>query len=153
MKKDFMIKLKTENYLIGSYDVYQDESKELISNNPNWMDENTEDIVKAMPTVSRATVLDSNGNYIGYIGLYNVDAKNNSASLRFEVKEILKEENKEEIVNEFKQYCEDSLNITQIKEYIYKTNDEIDIEKNKIEICNNIIVPNKMLEPGISDEV
>ena len=98
MNENFIVKLQTNNYLIGSFDAFIETSKELIKDNSNITDEEVEVVLKSMPTTYRAAITNKEGTYIGYIGLYNVDAKNKTTSIRFEVNQEL--ENKDEILNE-----------------------------------------------------
>ena len=114
MNENFVAKLQTNKYLIGSFDAYIDLSKNLIKNNSNISDEEVDTILKGMPTTYRASIVNKNGDYIGYIGLYNVDAQNNISSIRFEVNKDLKKEDKNEILNEFKKFLNESLNISNI---------------------------------------
>lgn len=152
MNEKFIAKLQTEQYMIGSFDAYLDISKTLIKENSNLSDEEVDEILKSMPTTYRAAITDKNWQYIGYIGLYNVDAKNNISSMRFEVNNNLKQEDKNEILNEFRKYLIESLNITNIEEFIYKAKDLTEIEKKEIIPKSNIIIPSKLLIPGISEE-
>lgn len=152
MNENFIVKLQTEQYMIGSFDAYLDISKTLIKENSNLSDEEVDEILKSMPTSYRAAITDKDGRYVGYIGLYNVDAKNNISSMRFEVKNNLKPEDKNEILNEYGKYLTESLNITDIEEFIYKTKDLTEIEKKEIIPKSNIIIPNNLLIPGISTE-
>ena len=119
MENNYVEKFKTENYSIGSFDFYQDLSKELIKNNSNLTSEEVEDILKSMPTSYRASIVDKNGNYIGFIGLYDIDAKNNVTSIRFEVNNDLDEKSKNEILDEFKKWLQESLNLDKINEEIF----------------------------------
>ena len=121
MNEDFITKLETNKYLIGSFDAYIETTKQLIKNNSNITDEEVETILKGMPTAYRAAITNKDGEYLGYIGLYNVDAKNNVSSIRFEVNKDLEKNDKTEILNEFSRYLQDSLNITEIQEIIYTT--------------------------------
>lgn len=152
MNENFIAKLQTNNYLIGSFDAYIELSKELIKNNSVISDEEVETILKSMPITYRAAITNKNGDYIGYIGLYNVDAKNNTSSIRFEVNNDLSKDDKNEILNEFKKYLSDSLNITEIEELIYTTNKQAEVEKKEIVPSSNIIISNQLLIPGISEE-
>lgn len=152
MNDSFIVKLKTDKYYIGSFDSYIELSKELIKNNSNFFGEQVDAILSSMPTAYRAAITDKNGNYIGYIGLYNVDAKNNTSSIRFEVNSELSEKDKNEILNEFKKYLSDSLNITEIDELIYTTKKQIKLENKQLVPSPNIIISNKYLIPGISTE-
>lgn len=152
MNENFIVKLKTNNYLIGSFDAYIELSKELIKNNSNISNEEVETILKSMPTTYRAAITNKNGDYIGYIGLYNVDAKNNTSSIRFEVNNDLSKDDKNEILNEFKKYLSYSLNITEIEEFMYTTNKQTEVEKKEIVPSSNIIISNELLIPGISEQ-
>ena len=119
MKNNFISKLETKNYLIGSFDAYQEVSKKIIQKNSNLPLEETERILKSMPTASRATIVSKGDKYIGYIGLFNVDVKNNVSSIRFETNVNLSKNDKDEILQEFKKYIKESLNIKNISELIY----------------------------------
>ena len=152
MNENFIAKLKTNNYLIGSFDVYIELSKELIKSNSDISLEEVETILESMPAFYRAAITNKNGDYIGYIGLYNVDAQNNTSSIRFEVNNDLSKEDKDEILNEFKKYMSDSLSITEIEELIYITNKQAEVEKKEIVPRSNIIISNKFLMPGVSGE-
>ena len=152
MNEKFITKLQTEQFMIGSFDAYLDMSKTLIKENSNFSDEEVDEILKGMPTTYRAAITDKNGEYVGYIGLFNVDAKNNISSMRFEVNNNLKQDDKNEILNEFKKYLFESLNITNIEEFIYKTKETMEIEKIKVIPKSNIVIPSKLLVPGISEE-
>ena len=152
MNENFIAKLQTNNYLIGSFDAYIELSKELIKSNSGISDEEVETILKSMPTTYRAAITNKNGDYIGYIGLYNVDAKNNTSSIRFEVNNDLSKDDKNEILNEFKKYLSDSLNITEIEELMYTTNKQKKKKKKEIVPSSNIIISNELLIPGISEQ-
>ncbi len=132
MNKNFITKLQTDKYLIGSFDAYIETSKELIKNNSNLSSEEIDTILKSMPTLYRAAITNKNGDYVGYIGLYNVDAKNNTASIRFEVNQNLEKEDKNEVLNEFKRYLLESLSIIEIEELVYKTTEQTEIEKKNL---------------------
>lgn len=152
MNENFITKLETNKYFIGSFDAYIETTKQLIKNNSNLTDEEVETILKGMPTTYRAAITSKDGEYLGYIGLYNVDAKNNTSSIRFEVNNDLDENDKAEILNEFNKYLQDSLNITEIQEMIYTTKSQTEIEKKEIVPSSNIIIANELLIPGISEE-
>lgn len=153
MNENFISKLETNKYMIGSFDVYQDLSRDVIKNNSRISEEEVDAILKSMPTTYRASIINKETNqYIGYIGLYNVDAKNNTASMRFEVMEDIIESDKNEIMDEFKKFMNESLNIQKIDEFLFTTKKNIEFEKEEIVPSSNIIIPSKLLEPGISEE-
>lgn len=152
MKENFITKLETDNYYIGSFDAYIEEAKELIKSNYNITDEEAEIILKSMPTTYRAAIINKNGEYIGYIGLYDIDAQNSVASIRFETKEDLEKNSQNEILKEFNKYVVDSLNIQEIEETIYKSSKQTKIDKKEIVPSSNIILANQLLIPGVSEE-
>ena len=152
MNNSFITKLETNNYLIGSFDTYIEKTKQLIMNNSNITKEEAETILKEMPTTYRASIISKDGDYLGYIGLYNVDAKNNLSSLRFEVNKDIEEKEKEEILNEFTKYLSDSLSITEIQEMIYIAKSQREIEKKEIVPKSNIIMASSLLIPGVKEE-
>ena len=152
MNSNFIPKLETNNFFIGSFDAYLDTTKQLIMNNSYLTSEEADEILKGMPTTYRAAITTKDGNYIGYIGLYKVDAKNDTASIRFEVNEELNENERCEIFDEFNKYIHDSLNITEIQENTYKTKNITEVETKEIVPSSNIIITNEFLVPGISDE-
>lgn len=152
MNDIFISKLETTKYLIGSFDAYIESSKQLMRSNSDIADDEVEKILKGMPTTYRASILSKDGEYLGYIGLYNVDAKNDVASIRFEVNRELDESDKMEILNEFRKYLHNSLSIKEIQEIIYITDSQTRVEKREIVASSNIVISNELLVPGISDE-
>ena len=153
MNRNFIAKLETSKYLIGSFDAYLDVTKELIESNINFSSEEADMILKSMPTTSRAAITDKEGNYIGYLGLFDVDSQNNISSIRFEVNNNLSSIDKKEILTEFRNYLNDSLNINDIEKIVYKTKSSMEIEKKTIVPKNNIIISDDMLVPGVTDEI
>ena len=56
---EFIKKLETKNYEIGSFDVYLEKSKELIEQNNDKIKKNIDDdLLKVMPTTYRASIID-----------------------------------------------------------------------------------------------
>lgn len=152
--ENFIPKLETDKYIIGSFDVYLEKVKELIKNNyPKITDEEVEEILKKMPTTYRAAITDKNDNFVGFIGLYDVDAQNETASIRFQANDQLLTGDRKRILEEFKKYISDSINIHNIKRVSYTDPTNIIInEDNLIPTTSNIIIPNNFLEPGITEE-
>lgn len=132
---NFVAKLETEKYLIGSFDVFMNNSLELVKTNLNKTDEEANEFLKTIPTATRAAITTKDGEYVGFIGITNVDAKNDAASIVFEVN---REVDKEEILTEFKKYLSDSLNI--------KYTDGREFSE------SNIIMPSKSLIPNVTAE-
>lgn len=152
MNKDFIVKFETENYLLGSFDTYQKLSEELVKDNSNLSDEEVNNIIKSMPTTYRASILNKEGNYIGYIGLYNIDAKNQTTSIRFETNVSLSDDEINEVLNEYKKWLTESLNLNITDEFMYISKEEKKIEKEEVVSKPNIIIPSNFLVPGISQE-
>ena len=151
--RNFIPKLQTEKYLIGSFDSFIDLSKKIIKDNSNLDDDRAAAILKSMPTNLRAAITDMNGNYIGYIGLFDIHAQDETASIRFEVMEELTEESQEEILAEYKKYLKESLNIKEIHEFIYKSKTETNHQKKEIIPSTNIVIPKSLLKPGIKPDI
>ncbi len=152
MKENFIVKLQTEHFYIGSFDAYLEEAKELTKHNSDLTDEEVESTLKTMPTTYRAAIVDKEGKYVGYVGVYNVDAKNDSASIKLEANRELSKEEQEEILNEFKKYLADSISLTKIDSTIYTHENGFELEEKKKEQASNVIIPCKLLEPGVSEE-
>lgn len=148
----FITKLETAKYLIGSFDVYQDEAKNLMLNSSMFNSEEADKMLKSMPTTSRATILKKDGTYLGFIGLFDVDAKNKESSLIIQTNTKLNENDKEEILNEFKEYADKSLNINKIRKEVHVDSDYLEITDENIVPNSNIIIPSRLLEVGISNE-
>jgi len=152
MENRYVEKFKTENFSIGSFDVYQEDAKNLIIKNSEKTSEEAESILKKMPTTYRASILDNNGNYLGYIGLYNVEAKEDKASIRLEVNKDLQDHEIKEIEDTFKNWMSESLNLTDIEEKIYIDPNTVGISQKRVEPKINIILDSNYLVPGISEE-
>ena len=152
MNDNYISKLETDNFYIGSFDAYFDLSKALIMKNTDVSEEEADDILKSMPTTSRAAIVDKSGKYIGYIGLFDVDQKNGVASIRFEVNKDLSFEDRVEILTEYIKYIDETLNINDTKEFMYISDESTEYEKNDVFTENNIIISSKFLEPGVSAE-
>ena len=115
MLNNFIEKLKTNNFSIGSYDSFINETNEIIKKNSSLTDKEVEEILDKIHINNKASVVDKDGNYIGFIGLYNIDSKVQTFSLRLELKEDLSRDNKDEIIDEFKKWAKESLNLIYLK--------------------------------------
>ena len=156
MNKNFISKFETKNgYKLGSFDAYYDESKDLIMNNNDINHLEAENMLKkGMPTAFRAAIENKNGEYIGFIGLYDVDAKNKTASVRFETNCDLSNEDIREIYGMFEDYMCNSLNIKSIPKFLFNSeNVAFNYNRKKVETSCNIKVTNQFLKEGVSDEV
>ncbi len=150
--KRFIAKLQTDNYLIGSFDSYLEQSKLLIKNSYNVSDDEVDTILEDISPSYRAAIVDKKGEYIGYIGLYNIDSQNNFSSIIFGINGNLNDDNKNEILDEYKKYLFDSLNIREIEELIYITSCKVEVEQQQVISNSSIIIPSKFLISGISKE-
>ena len=104
MKKSFITKLETNNYLIGSFDSYIEESKELLSKNKSISLEEVNELLKKMPTTTRAAIVNKKtGEYVGFIGISSADGKSESAELFVETNKTIKNDDLKDI---YKVFCE-----------------------------------------------
>ena len=120
---EFITKLETKNYKIGSFDVFLDKSKALLEfNNPNKSDE----LLKKMPTTLRASIVGKESNdYIGFISTIDMNNQNGYTSIILETKQELTNEELEEILEEYKNYLLNDLGISQIKDLIIVNKDKV----------------------------
>ncbi len=151
MKENFICKLCTENFKIGSFDAYYNISRELIQKNSGYSLEEAEELLKKFPTSYRATILDKDDNYIGYISTYDNDAIMSTYSLRLETNKILSEEEREEITSTYKKWCYESLNFEHLEDEVCISKEKI-VKQNERYIRPSIVVPKKYLRPGIDSE-
>jgi len=152
LRNGFIAKFELEKYLIGSFDVYQDLARELIEKNYGLSVEEADKIMADMPTSYRASIIDKDGNYVGFIGMFDVDGQNQSASIRFEIVDKLAKEDLNSIIGEYKKWMNESLNIQEIEKLIYCSKGQMDIENNTVYSKDEIIIPSKLLVPGIDVE-
>ena len=152
MKKRFIEKFNTGKYKIGSFDSYQDETLELIKQNNNLDDVKSNELIKTFPNSYRAAIIDANDNYLGYITLYNINAIESIASIRFEINKVLSKEDINSIKKTYIEWVKNALNLTNIEEEINITPSKKEITQNKLEFNTNIIIPNNLLIPGIDKE-
>lgn len=152
MRDNFICKLETLNFKIGSFDVYLDMSKELIKKNGGYSDEKAEELLKEFPTSYCASILDKDGNYVGYITIYNGDVISSTYSLRMETNRNLSLDERNEISDEYKKWCTESLNFQNLEDEVY-ISDEVITKQNERVVKPSIVVPKKYLKPGISEDV
>ena len=133
----FIKKLETENYEIGSFDAYIDNASSLIKNKYNISDEEVSAFLKEMPTTYRASILNKKGEYLGFVGIKNVDMKNEKADIVFEVSEEF-DVNKSEILEEYKMYLTDCIGLRKIDR--------------KIKNEKSNIIKAKYIKPGIEEK-
>ena len=144
MKKRFIEKFNTGKYKIGSFDSYQEETLELIKQNNNLDDVKSNELIKTFPNSYRAAIIDANDNYLGYITLYNINAIESIASIRFEINKVLSKEDINSIKKTYIEWVKNALNLTNIEEEINITPSKKEITQNKLEFNTNIIIPNNL---------
>lgn len=147
-KENFISKFETKKYKIGSFDAYIDESNKLLQQKFNLEDDKVGDEIKKMPTVYRATILDENDEYLGFIGLLSSEDTKRSTNIRMITNKDLTNDEILEIQKPFLTWVQDSLNFQKV---INIDTQELLIDNNQ-KFTTNIIFQNKMLEPGISEE-
>lgn len=152
MRENFICKFETLNFKIGSFDVYIDMSKELIKKNGGYSDEEVEELLKEFPTSYRASIIDKDNNYVGYITTYNNDSISSTYSIRMETNKNLSLEERNEISDEYKKWCTESLNFQNLEDEVY-ISDEVITKQNERVVKPSIVVPKKYLKPGISEDV
>lgn len=133
----FIKKLETENYKIGSFDAYIEDASELIKNKYNKSYEEVNAFLKEMPTTYRASILNRDGDYLGFVGIKNVDMKSEKADIVFEVSDEL-EVNKTEILDEYKKYLSECIGLRKIDR--------------KIKKGKSNIIKAKYIKPGIDEK-
>lgn len=104
MNKNFIPKLETAKYYLGSFDIYHDFIIELEKDNITLIESNIEQRINSMPEEYRAAIVDKEGDCVGFIGLYDVDFQNQASSIYLSTKDVLKEEDKDSILEEYEKY-------------------------------------------------
>lgn len=137
----FIKKLETEKFEIGSFDVYQDRSLKLLMKNYHLTKEEAEEKQKEMPTTYRAAIQSKkSGEYIGFIGMYEINNPQGETLLMFETEDELPFSDKRDIIKTYKSWLKESLNMKVV-------NKKQTHEAPKSQI---MIPPNYMIQ-GISD--
>lgn len=134
----FIKKLETDNYKIGSFDAFIDKSSGLIANKYKMNEEEVSEYLKLMPTTYRASVLDKEDNFVGFVGIKNVDFKNEIADIVCEFNDDISLSDKEEILNEYKKYLFESINIRKYNKKNKKSKERV--------------LKTKYITPGIDEE-
>lgn len=128
VQKNFIPKLETEKYLLGSFDACLQESRSLVLEN-SLLDELSEIDTKectvgdsklleiidkylsTLPTLFRAAITTKEKEYVGYIALTNVCYPKHSTDVIMEVKKDLSNKAINEILDEYMEYVHDFLNL------------------------------------------
>ena len=143
---EFIPKLYTDNFMIGSFDVYLDKSKGLIEKNKNL-----EGLLDKMPTALRASIVSKEDNsYLGFISVLNMNNENNYTSLVLVLENSLEEDKTNEIVNKYKEFLLNDLGITDIKDYLL-VNGKTTTEENHDVISVDVLLSDDNLRDGIDE--
>lgn len=138
---EFIKKLESKNYEIGSFDVYFEESKEVIKNHLESLkklDANLsteDDVLKKLSTVYRASVVNKEtSEYVGFISVYDVDNQNKKTSLIFMTNNNLSKDQMNEIIDEYKKFIYNDLAISTYQDITIISNNDYINEHNDIKI-------------------
>ena len=143
---EFIPKLYTDNFMIGSFDVYLDKSKGLIEKNKNL-----EGLLDRMPTSLRASIVSKEDNsYLGFISVLNMNNENGYTSLVLVLENTLEELKTNEIVDKYKEFLLNDLGITDIKDYLL-VNGNTTVEENHDVISVDILLSDDNLRDGIDE--
>ena len=143
---EFIPKLYTDNFMIGSFDVYLDKSKGLIEKNKNL-----EGLLDKMPTSLRASIVSKEDNsYLGFISVLNMNNENGYTSLVLVLENTLEELKTNEIVDKYKEFLLNDLGITDIKDYLL-VNGNTTVEENHDVISVDILLSDDNLRDGIDE--
>lgn len=145
---EFVPKLYTDNFMIGSFDVYLDKSKELIDKNPAVL----EGLLDKMPTALRASVVrKDNRSYLGFISAINMNNENSYTSLVLVLENGLETEKTDEIVNSYRDFLYNDLGITDIKDYLLINGKAVTEECNDV-LSVEILLSDDNLRDGIDEK-
>lgn len=144
---EFIPKLYTDNFMIGSFDVYLDKSKGLIEKNKNL-----EGLLDKMPTSLRASIVSKEDNsYLGFISVLNMNNENSYTSLVLVLEKTLEEAKTNEIVDKYKEFLLNDLGIADIKDYLL-VNGDVTTEENHDVISVDILLSDDDLRDGIDEK-
>lgn len=116
MREDYIEKFRTDDYILGSFDVYKSDCIDLMKRNLKWTYGKAEEFLSRIPTAYRAAIVKIDGEFSGYIGLYDLNEEMQSASVRLEKEEWVTKEESMKIIDVYARWLVDSLNIKHIKE-------------------------------------
>ncbi len=150
---EFIKKIETNNYELGSFDIYLENIRNIIKTNENIELEEVDQLLSTIPTQYRAAIVSKKDNtLIGFIGVYNIDNKNSKGRVYFEVNRDLSKEEQEEIYNEYYKFLKDTLNIENIEDKKYISPNKVERETSIIK-ASNIVLPKSNLKIGVDDKI
>ena len=150
---DFVEKFNTGKYKIGSFDSFYYDSINLIISNNRLSGKQAKKLIDSFPDNFRASIVDNDGNYIGFIALYDCDPSMDSTSIRFEVNKNISNADKSSIIDTYKSWIRSALNFTNIEKELFVAPDYREEKQSHIEPRANIIMNNSLLEPGIESRI
>lgn len=143
---EFITKLETENYKIGSFDVYIEKSKDLLKKN------NQEELLDKMPTNLRASIISKeNNSFIGFISVIDMNNQKDYTSLVLELENELAEDYVNEIVDCYKEFLYNDLGISDIKDFQLVNGNSISSEHNDIVTKEVLLTSNNLVE-GVDEK-
>lgn len=138
---EFIKKLESDNYEIGSFDVNLENTKKVIKDNLDSIQNlnssisSADDLLKKLPTSFRASIVDKKTtHYIGFISIYDIDNQNKKASLLFMSNANLTKDQINEIVDEYKCFIYNDLGISMYEDINIINNNSYINEHNDIKI-------------------
>ena len=144
---EFIPKLYTDSFMIGSFDVYLDKAKELIDRNKYTLN----DLLDKMPTSLRASIVNKEDkSYLGFISVLNMNNEGSYTSLVLVLENGLEEEKTEEIVNAYKEFLSNDLGITDIKDYLLVNGKTITEECHDV-ISTEVLLSSNNLRDGLDE--
>lgn len=146
----FIKKFETKNFFIGSFDTFEDVTKDLIMKNSKLTEDEVQEILYSMPNSYRASITDKMYNYLGYIGIYKYDPIFKRAGIRFETIDNFNVYEKHEIINQYRAWLKSSINICNISEIKYVSKDEDYVLKDDTKFNLEIKCNNRFIVKGIN---
>lgn len=153
MKAMFIRKFETKNFFIGSFDFFESLTKNIIMENSKLTEDKVQQILYNMPNAYRGAITDKKYNYLGYIGIYNYDPIFKRASIRLETISNLSLDEKHEIIDEYRDWLKNSINIFNILEIKYVSKDEYYILKNDKKVNLELKCSSEFLVKGVNESV
>ncbi len=137
--KKFIPKLKTKNYMIGSFDVFLEQTKALMEKNINSKEffglKKDEYLLNRLPIAYRASIVKNDGiSYAGYISAFEIVYEDSMASIILETVDRLDNKDLDEIIVSYKEFLDNDLGIKNIKHLYIINSDKITVKNNDFEI-------------------
>lgn len=150
INNNFIKKLESKNFEIGSFDAYIDDIKTTIKNNHSNND--TSVIINKLLSSIRGSIINKDNNYIGFIGIYETDYIHDKTNIYFESNTDLTDKEIDEIYDTYYDYLKEYINIYNIEDFYYISPNMNRHNKNEITITN-IEFLSKFLIEKIDDSI